>query len=392
MSVETPRQQCDEFFSNLKEGKLLKSVFRELGDELADLVVSNGYSPRASKSGDDDIKKKFRGFDVGRGKCLVGQDLCQAVKVTLPMLPALRKIEGVRKIYEDAFKRPFDLHDGGTGYGLFQPSDGIDAGEDPKLLGDYLFYRMERRRTTRNLRDRDLMVSRSFIRFYKHKWRGLRFMFLSIATAEKYLAARGWVHDLGNCYLSGGSIIDRRSEDIEEQRIFGGMSGTIVMSDRRSKFCRIKKREADSWSIEAAPTLHVRAIDHQKPSLGRGYLVRCFGAQNFGGDDNQTEAQRHAAIRDLQRRLGEIYPSDASPVEAAAELARATGYSDDVFFRSADNDSGASGLLVNIPFREPNETGPYPGPLILPEDVHFDRLSKGKSTRKKSKIGVELKL
>jgi hypothetical protein len=345
------RAQLFEFFSELKDRNVIQSVRASLGEELAHLL---GMHSQANK-----IKEAsyFKNFDQNKPK--VGAAICTDIRDVLPLVQKLRLSQtDVREIYERKFTgSSFDVHDTDRSLHRYKrkSADPLDASSP--LVGDYILYRTEIRRTstTQGVDKRTVNVSRMFYRFYVHQNMHLRVMGLPIVYKDRYLGLRAWVVDHEHELLSIGHVVDRTQADKSREAIYGGLSTLPVKVRKPEKYTIYGKDKDGQRRILGAPALHFRSLPGQDTSMSQGYLVRCQGLENMGGSAEDSQEQRFHKIKALQDRLTSEFRSELTVAKAANNLSGFTGFTPSVFFGKSGN--SPKGLLVNQPFQEVGPQG-----------------------------------
>lgn len=308
-------------------------------------------------------------------KFTAGTDLCLRIRKELALVRIHPEdLQYITEAYEFYYDEMFDTLPGDEYYLYRRP--GIAEPTSPtgeiRLNGDYVMYRVEQRRALGQRPPHHItsQISFNFLRFYSHKKKGTRFMMLSLASYQnhgdnRYLGAKGWVDNIEDRYLASGQIISRDGLTVDQSRVHGGMSTLVVEAKRNMPFTLYKQIDAERYTIEAACCLHLRAVYGAEPSLARGYLVRCRGLEQYGGQEDQIQSVRYGEIRRLQQLLGERTDADMNPEEAAARLEKATGFAARAFFHEDENNH-PNGLLVNLPFARDIGTSPFNLPIMLP--------------------------
>ena len=277
-------------------------------------------------------------------------------------IQALQKIHvygqpqgALKELYEVCFPDfPFQDEDALSGQGLFRHDTQIGRIDHSVLHGDYGFFRVESRKPDRPgalAVGRDSLVSFNFVRFYVHDHSGVRFMMLSMRSAETFQAAKGWVDTLGRSHLCSGRIVSRLGDTRAEERRIGGMSTLVVQTWRDAPLTVYRMCKCGDITIEAAPALHLRAVYGNMPSLSRGYVIRLRDTSTLGGTETDTEEQRYHAIKSLQSRLKQSdFGTDMNIKTCGQRLSMTTGF-DLKYFYDPTAKHGARGILYNLPFR-----------------------------------------
>lgn len=387
-------QRCLDFFDELKARGILERVVPIIGDELAKRVVDLGYQPRAKAK--PVTRASFRKFDEnpsydqdGRDRRTVGAPLCKFVREGLRRVTLLRHIPEVAEIYKRHFGLEFEIHDDALSYGLYQNSKTGSLGTNCILRGDYLLYRGEHRPRQGMSGVVDMAVSRSFVRFFPHVDGRWRFMLLSMKYADEFLAARGWVNDIDKSYICVGQIVSRAADTRFGEFVHGGMSTLAVATDTDSPFTLREGRDPRD-KISATPVLTMRAVHDTQPSMARGYLVRCEGAEHLGGSAEESFHARYTSVKDLQSKFSRPGRNDLEPNAAAAELEVATGIPAHVFYQEDSETGGPRGLLVSLPFRDVSPgSGSRAYPLQLPTRRALQAFERDKSRPVGLRVDIE---
>ncbi|WP_317057011.1 hypothetical protein [Roseovarius rhodophyticola] len=369
----TEQLKLFKFFNALKANGIVDGIATAFdGTLLERLNEVEGCPPDQPKY----TSAKFKNINLtDYSRFTAGSDLCARIKKELHYVRIHSKdLQYVIEAYEFYYGEKFDPLPGDDYYlyrrpGIVEP---ISTTGEIRLNGDYVMYRVEQRRALGQRPPHNLtsQISLNFVRFFPHKNKGTRFMMLSLASYanhgdNRYLGAKGWVDNIEDRYLASGQIVSRNGQTVDQSRIHGGMSTLVVEAKQDMPFTLYKKIDDERYSIEAACCLHLRAVYGAEPSLARGYLVRCRGLEEYGGQDDQIQSMRYSEIRRLQQLLGEQTDADIELQDAASRLEAATGFATKAFYHKDENDH-PHGLLVNLPFARDTGTSPFNLPIMLP--------------------------
>jgi len=332
------RAKVHSFFERLKTdlglAGLTSDVFDELISEVNRVKGSKQYRPTALRA-------------LQQRNSSASQDLFERVIEAIPKVGKWRQNRKVHDLYRDVFGIDFEDLSLDRAVFNFQRADRDALKDESPLLGDYILYRSEvaSHQSGKGSAER---ISRSFFRFYIHRNSHVRSMGLWLDDTHEFLSSKGWVVNPDNHFLVVGHIVDRVGATLKDIRRGGGATMMTVRHTSPNRFTIVNK-EGSVPRVQLAPTLHFRATNSTEPSFSRGVLVRLWGVEHLGGGPECSKEQRYDQIKDLQRKLAEKFARTLTIREAAKQLAAASGFAADVFYKKDGRDGLPDGLLVNKP-------------------------------------------
>lgn len=205
-----------------------------------------------------------------------------------------------------------------------------------ELIGDYLMFRM----------DEPGYARPAFFRFYKHEIGDrIRSMGLRLDKKHRGLSSKGWVYKQNKGYMIAGYIIKRYPDTTKPD---GGFSLISVSNDTANRLV-----VARNGLIEMAPVLHMQTPFDMEATCSKGILIKLRGAENVGGQRNQTKDDRHYNTLELHNELIDRFGKRLNLDTVAKVLERATNIEKYFFALTSDmrpsTKSVHSGAFQNAP-------------------------------------------
>lgn len=184
------------------------------------------------------------------------------------------------------------------------PTDSTNS----KLVGDYLMFRI----------DDPGRVRPAFFRFYPHEnGERIRSMGLRLDDRHGKISSKGWAVRQNNQYMVAGYIITRDKKSTVPD---GGFSLMNVSDDAQNRLLAVR-----NGTIEMSTVLHMQSTFEAGGSASRGILIRLLGAENEGGQRDQTKERRHAATLEFQQDLIDRFGHPITLTDVSRILEQATG-------------------------------------------------------------------